>query len=230
VSIDSPDELMRRLGDLQVAAAEDTIKDLRAEVERLKAFARDDAELREEDCPFCERQVGGIVPCGFHVQLGVSFDTTRNAEARAEAAEKAMEEQDAAVDFIGSVACGMAFESGRIEVMNEHARTHSVCAFCGAESPRTPEAMETHARSCEKHPLFSALARAETAERTLEASRAAGQLTAKTATELERARIREGLEKLDRYDLKGARPDNYIGLLSDGDYIDRDDALALVKP
>jgi hypothetical protein len=91
-------------------------------------------------------------------------------------------------------------------------------------------AEETHARSCEKHPLFSALARAETAERTLEASRAAGQLTAKTATELERARIREGLEKLDRYDLKGARPDNYIGLLSDGDYIDRDDALALVKP
>lgn len=62
------------------------------------------------------------------------------------------------VEQLEQMACAVAFETGRVEVLNAHARKHSVCAYCGNETERTPEAMEAHARTCEKHPLSKALA------------------------------------------------------------------------
>jgi hypothetical protein len=71
----------------QAAAEADS---LRAQLEAMKTFVNDDEEFNEEDCPFCERSGGGIVPCGFHVALGVSVDCSGREAERAHAAEAAL--------------------------------------------------------------------------------------------------------------------------------------------
>ena len=70
---------------------------------------------------------------------------------------KVFVEQEEMIDALGQICCGVAFTNGQYEEHNEHARTHSVCAFCGAEDERTPEAMLAHMKKCEKHP-FGAVA------------------------------------------------------------------------
>ena len=69
---------------------------------------------------------------------------------------KVFVEQEEMIDALGQICCGVAFTNGQYEEHNEHARTHSVCAFCGVEGERTPEAMLAHMKKCEKHPYAEA--------------------------------------------------------------------------
>lgn len=86
------------------------------------------------------------------------------------------------LEQLGQICCGVAFTSGQFEEYNAQVRVTSECAFCGEKGPRTPEAMEAHARGCEKHPLSKALKTNEQLRRALDAT---GWMDSGAAEEIE---------------------------------------------
>lgn len=105
-----------------------------------------------DDCGCVDWVVPGTKPRASTITLDreTLAQLASAAHAALDLANERVEEANrvfADADLAGSVLCGIAFDIERRNL------TVSVCAYCGAESPRDDQVIRAHMERCEKHPI-----------------------------------------------------------------------------